>query len=294
MTRIWFLLCCFVLLQVSTPVSGESDNDENCSVISLSLEGAAGLIYYPFADRDGINPLRLSIDARGRCLFGVALLPASGAHLRGPGQPLNLSFRDRGDRVIPMNGSEQRWLQFEPAARGYTLDLVVKLPVGQARRIGDYDNTFVLRVFANGQWVRDIDFRLSARVAPQADLQLAGNAQSQLGRSAGMNFGELEEGETLSAMLAVRANGAYNLAVASENNGQLQHVSLKGENTAVPYRAWLDGQQLSLQGGKDSRSFSAPENGRRLRNISVQIGDTKGRMAGQYRDTLRVTVTLLE
>ncbi|WP_141398511.1 MULTISPECIES: hypothetical protein [Microbulbifer] len=294
MRRGWLLLCCFLLLPVGVRAQADDPESESCSVTSLSLEGAVGLVYYPFANRDGINPLRLTIGAQGRCRFGVALLPASGAQLRGPGQPLNLSFRDRGDRVIPMNGSEQRWLQFEPVARGYTLDLAVKLPVGQARRIGDYGNTFVLRVFANGQWVRDLDFRLSARVAPQADLQLAGNAQSQLGRSAGMNFGELEEGETLSAMLAVRANGAYNLAVASENNGQLQHVSLKGENTAVPYRAWLDGQQLSLQRGKDSRSFSAPENGRRLRNISVQIGETKGRMAGQYRDTLRVTVTLLE
>ncbi|WP_237068499.1 hypothetical protein [Microbulbifer guangxiensis] len=294
MSRFSFWLLGCLLIPLATVVHASEVEVESCRVSSISLEGPTGLVYYPFASRDEVSPLRLTIGASGRCRFGIALLPGSGAQLQGPGQPLKLSFHDRGDRFIPMNGSEQRWLNFERVSKGYMVDLAVRFPVGQARRVGDYRNAFVLRVFSNGQLVRDIDFQLAARVAPQANLQLAGNAEGQLGRGAGMNFGELETGESLSALLAVRANGAYSLAVASENYGQLQHVSLRGENTSIPYSAWLDGQKLSLQSGKDSRSFPAPNNGRELRNISVQIGETKGRIAGKYRDTLRVTVTLLE
>lgn len=268
--------------------------EESCSVQSLSLAGLSGSMYYPFTNHDEFRQLRLIVEAHGQCDFGLALLPTAGAELRGPGQPLNVNFRDRRDQIIPLNGSEQRWIQFEETSHGAVATLAVRLPRGQARRAGDYTNAFIARLFANGRAVREIDFQLSVRVARQADLKLAGNAEGRLGKTAGMNFGELETGETLSAMLAVRANGAYNLAVASENHGQLQHISLSGENTSVPYRAWLDAQQLSLQSGVDSRNFSAPQDGQHYRNISVQIGDTRGRMAGKYRDTLRVTVTLLE
>ena len=272
----------------------EVEDEEACSVQSISLMGESGSVYYPFTNHDEFRQLRLIVTARGQCDFGLAMLPTSGAQLHGPGLPLNVNFRDRRDQVIPLNGSEQRWIQFEKTSQGAVASLALGLPRGQARRAGDYSNTFVARLFANGRPVREIDFQLAVRVAAQADLRLAGNAEGRLGKSAGMNFGELETGETLSAMLAVRANGAYNLAVASQNHGQLQHTSLTGENTAVPYRAWLDAHQLSLQSGADSRNFSAPQDGKHFRNLSVQIGETRGRMAGQYRDTLRVTVTLLE
>lgn len=283
-----------ILWSICTASFAADDGDDACLLEAVSLEGQSGLVYYPFASRDEVRPLRLVISARGQCRLGLALLPTSGAKLLGPGQPLNVNFRDRGDQIIPLNGNEQSWIRFQQTARGNEFDFVVGLPHGQARRAGDYANTFVARIFANGRPMLDADFQLSVRVAPQAGLHVAGNGEGQLGRSTVMNFGKLETGETLSALMAVRANGAYNLTVASENNGQMRHVSLTGENTAVPYTAWLDGQQLTLQGGTDARNYSTQNDGKNMSNIRIQIGDTRGRMAGQYRDTLRVTVTLLE
>ncbi|WP_193165744.1 hypothetical protein [Microbulbifer hainanensis] len=294
MRRIAIVSGWLLLLLLGAAAYASEDGEDACSVQAVSVEGQSGFVYFPFADRDEVRELRLAIDSRGQCRLGLALLPTSGAELRGPGQPLNVTFRDRRDQVIPLNGNEQQWVPFEQTARGTIASLAVGLPRGQARRAGDYVNTFVARIFANGRPVREIDFQLSVRVAPQADLQVAGNAEGRLGRSAGMNFGELETGETLSALLAVRANGAYNLSVASDNKGVLRHTSLNGDMAAVPYTAWIDGRRLSLQGGADMQNYAAPQDGRRLRNISVQIGETRGRMAGQYRDTLRVTVTLLE
>lgn len=283
-----------LLWSIGTAAFASDDDETTCALEAVSVEGEAGLVYYPFAKRDEVRPLRLVIDARGQCRFGLALLPTSVAQLQGPGRPLNVTFRDRGDQIIPLNGNEQRWIEFQRTSRGTEVDFAVSLPRGQARRAGNYSNTFVARIFADGRPLLDIDFPLSVRVAAQADLHLAGNGEGQLGRSTVMNFGKLETGKTLSALMAVRANGAYNLTVSSENNGQMRHVSLVGENTAVPYTASLDGQPLSLQSGTDSRDYSIPNDGEQMRNISVQIGDVKGRMAGQYRDTLRVTVTLLE
>ncbi|SHF76753.1 hypothetical protein SAMN04487965_2653 [Microbulbifer donghaiensis] len=294
MSRIAALLSWILLWSVGVAAIAADDGEDACTIQEVALESPSGLVYYPFASREGAGQLRLVVAAQGQCRFGLALLSTSGAQLLGPGQPLNMTFRDRGNQVIPMSGNEQRWIQFEQTARGAEADLAVRLPRGQARRAGDYENTFVARIFANGRALYELDFRLSVRVAPQADLQLAGNAAGQLGRATVMNFGKAETGAKRSALLAVRANGAYNLAVASENRGQLRHVSLIGDNTAVPYTAWLDGQQLSLRGSGDSRNFPEPGDGKHMRNISVQIGETQGLMAGRYRDVLRVTITLLE
>ena len=275
--------------------SAADDKDEPCSLKGVSIEGPSSLMYYPFANRDEVRQLRLVIASRGQCRFGLALMPASGAQLQGPGRPLNIAFRDRGDQVIPMNGSEQSWIDFERTSRGIETELAISLPGGQARRAGDYRNTFTARVFADGRPLQDIDIPLSVRVAAQADLHVAGNGEGQLGRSTVMNFGSLETGETLSALMAVRTNGAYNLTVSSENHGRMRHVSLSGgEETAVPYTASLDGQPLSLEGGPDGRDYSAPGDADQMRNISVRIGEVRGKMAGRYRDTLRVTVILLE
>ncbi|WP_295802084.1 hypothetical protein [uncultured Microbulbifer sp.] len=295
MRRIAAVLLSVALLGLnSAAVLAAADTEDSCALEAVSLEGQADLAYYPFANRDEAGQLRLVVSARGVCRLGFALLPTSDAQLMGPGRPLNFAFRNRGDQVVPLNGNEQRWIQFEETARGKEAEFTISLPRGQARRAGDYRNNFVARIFVNGRPVQDIDFQLSVRVAAQADLHVAGNGEGQLGRSTVMNFGRLETGETLTALLAVRANSAYNLAVSSENNGQMRHVSLAGEDTAVPYTASLDGQQLNLQGGGDRRDFSIPNDGEQMRNISVQIGDTSGKMAGRYRDTLRVTVTLLE
>lgn len=275
-------------------ISAPDDSEDACSIEAVSIEGQADMAYYPFANRDEIGQLRLVVAARGLCRFGFALLPTSDALLMGPGKPLAFSFRNRGDQVIPLNGNEQRGVLFEDGARGREASLIIELPRGQARRAGDYRNNFVARIFSNGRPLQDIDFQVSVHVAAQADIHVAGNGEGQLGRSTVMNFGRLETGETLSSLLAVRTNSAYNLVVSSENHSQMRHVSLEGENTAVPYTASLDGQPLSLQNGVDTRDFSTPGDGNQIRNLSVQIGDTRGKMAGQYRDTLRVTVTLLE
>ncbi|WOX07113.1 hypothetical protein [Microbulbifer pacificus] len=274
--------------------SAADDSEEVCALEAVSVEGQADLAYYPFANREEVGQLRLVIVTHGSCRLGFALLPTSDAQLLGPGRPLNFSFRNRGDQVIPLNGNEQRGIQFEDTARGREASLIIGFPRGQARRAGDYRNNFVARIFADGRPLQDIDFQVSVRVAAQADIHVAGNGEGQLGRSTVMNFGKLETGETLSALLAVRTNSAYNLVVSSENHGQMQHVSLEGENTAVPYTASIDGKPLSLQSGADARDFPTPGDGEEMRNISVEIGDTRGRMAGRYRDTLRVTVTLLE
>ncbi|WP_323845844.1 hypothetical protein [Microbulbifer magnicolonia] len=294
MTRLARVLSWILLLSTGVAAWAADNHEQACSVQSVSIEGQSGLVYYPFADRDEVGRLRLIIAARGQCRFGLALLPTSSAELLGPGQPVSVTFRDMSDRILPMNGNEQRWLRFEQTARGAEVDIALLLPRGQARRAGDYANNFVARIFANGHPVREIDFPFSIRVAPQVDLRLAGNTKGQLGKSAGMNFGRLETGESLSALLAVRANGAYNLTVTSDNHGQLRHTSLSGDNTAVPYTAWLDGQQLSLHGGGDSRSYSTPHDGKHFRSITVQIGDTRGRVAGDYGDCLRATITTLQ
>lgn len=280
------LLAC--LLTASTARADE------CDIRHVDLQQPGAFTYLPFAQREQSRPLRLRIESQGNCALGIGLLANSEEVLKGSGGVLRVAFINPRGLNLSANGKEIQSLSFVPAGNAIETQLNARIDAKQVLPAGQYSNTFTLRLFEGGRPVKDLDFTLSANVASQAELQLAGNSRARVGSSAGLDFGVLSKGKTQMALLSVMSNSAYSLAVSSENGGVLQHVNGTDELSRIAYLAWLDNQLLSLSQAESRLAYDVPQSGARVSQLKVQIGETEMRRAGEYRDTLRVTLTMLD
>nr|WP_010133548.1 hypothetical protein [Microbulbifer agarilyticus] len=282
------VLCLFLPAQPTYAQAGA------CDIKEVELQQPTALTYFPFRDRQQNGVLRLRVKTSGQCNLGVGIAGNARSSLQGPGGDLGITFLNARGQRLPASGTESRAVSFVPNGEFLEAVLTTQLRAQQVLRPGQYRNTFALRLYESGRNVNELDFSVNASVMPEADLKLAGNSQSRTGRAAGLNFGELRKDKALTALLSVNANSAYNLAVESENGGFLQHTNEQSELGKIPYSAWLDNQLLLLSNSGSNQRYDLPDSGQRVSKVLVKIGDTSNRRAGEYRDTLRVTVTILD
>lgn len=110
-----------------------------------------------------------------------------------------------------------------------------------------------------------------------------------------MDFGVIENGETLEADLKVKSNAGYKVYMKSENKGKMKHESV---NDSVTYRLYVDNSSVNLNaGGKGSKvadkSGVTPIDGDNLR-LKVVMGDPSGRATGVYTDFVTITAETKE
>lgn len=117
--------------------------------------------------------------------------------------------------------------------------------------------------------------------------------KGQLNRARGTNsldLGTLEPGiRDLPLTLYVVSTGGYRVSVASENQGRLK---LAGGQWFVDYRLRLGRHDLDLRAPD---SFDVVSSRARFDNypVKIEIGETAGKRAGSYSDTVTFTVAAL-
>jgi hypothetical protein len=102
-----------------------------------------------------------------------------------------------------------------------------------------------------------------------------------------LDFEELVQGATRSAGLVVQANSTYTIALESAQNGQL--VNAKFPLMGLAYSLRLDGRPMSL--GPNASDIRLATPGRVRHAIEARIGPVERVLAGEYVDSLLVTIT---
>lgn len=132
---------------------------------------------------------------------------------------------------------------------------------------------------------REVDFQSIVPPLVQAQFgQVSSAAGISLTR---LDFGELRQGASRRATLSVQANTGYTITLGSANSGRLVHSSQSREQ--IGYQLRLDGRPVALN--QSLAGLSAIRSGRQQHEIEVEIGPMQQVLAGEYRDSLLITIS---
>lgn len=152
---------------------------------------------------------------------------------------------------------------------------------------GNYQTPLNLRLInAAGATLDEREIAIVAKAEAVSNVTFAGSG----GRVARLDFGEISAGAKRTAVLNIRANTPYRIALTSQNNGYLQNVRLKDmADTKIAYTVRLSGQPLPL--GAGTASVTVQNYGQTRHQFEVELGGVYRLLAGEYADDLLITVT---
>lgn len=199
-----------------------------------------------------------------------------------------------GSDVTPRVGQNARRLNARPVniAPGerslvrFTFATATDAPLGD----GVYSQDAFIAVDASdGSPLAERPVALAINVIPTAVMGLKGAFQRNNG-VAQIDLGELREGvRPLATSLYVLSTGGYSVSVRSSNQGRLR---LGASEWYVAYGLLVDDKSMNLGQGDRFEVVS-----RRPRAddyaLSVNIGDVRGKRAGDYTDVLTFTIAAL-
>lgn len=188
-----------------------------------------------------------------------------------------------------LQGMGGRTIRLMPGERSMELLSIAAAPDSSTSQ-GRYTQSLDLTVSGDdGMLLGTKPLTLGIDILPAALIGLKG----QLARARGTNsvdLGELTPGtKELPITLYVVSTGGYRVSVASENQGRLKHESA---GWYVDYRLRLGRYDLDLT---SPDSFEIVSNRARFDNypVRIEIGETAGKRAGGYMDTVTFTVAAL-
>ncbi|QIG79045.1 hypothetical protein [Stakelama tenebrarum] len=270
-----------------------------CDARIISVSSDAAIHYDPFEGDKGVQQLSVIARASGHadCLWGLSLvsdLPATDWELDGPdGGRLRYRILDPAGAEY-RNDAESALLVRLPPGEETLLPLRLEIPGGQMFAAGAYRQLVHLRLVAlGGSGANDVATQstmITAIVPARAQINLAGSAGAFGGGDfgfAGLDFGELEQGESRTAFLQLRATRPVTLHIRSENGGNLRRV---GGDDRLPYLLRIMGEEVRLDGATASVAADPP---RTMEGESYGIrvtiaGDPGALAAGEYRDIVTI------
>jgi len=183
------------------------------------------------------------------------------------------------------------FLETARLARGVEAGLGYRWRVerGQQAAAGRYTDEIELRLFEAGSANQVASARLSLAVdvAGSFGINLAGaDVTSPFNHS--MDFGVLERGASREVRVDVRSSQRYVLQLQSEHGGELVHREL--DRWQVPYSLTLDGSVIPLGAVHSEGPFEPTPSTGRSKSLRVMIGETAGRRAGTYGDTITIRI----
>lgn len=132
---------------------------------------------------------------------------------------------------------------------------------------------------------RDVTFQVQVHPSVQARF---GQASDALGvNSTRLDFGELVQGDRQRARLTVQSNSGYMITLRSSQRGRL--VNRRFAQAQVPYLLRVDGRPVALGGSDAELEVARP--GRQGHDLEIEIGMFERVLAGEYADTLLITIT---
>lgn len=109
-----------------------------------------------------------------------------------------------------------------------------------------------------------------------------------------MELGTLSKGKQATVEIEARANKHFKLDVTSEHLGALVLTpAVSGQTWSVPYTATLGGKELNLSGqsSTDPHDPTIPGSDATY-PLVVTVGETAGKRAGRYEDTITIDIKL--
>lgn len=261
----------------------------------LVITGAPRALYDPFGGVAVATPVTVSVDLDGDSTGMLQIRPSDGAAyvMLGEGPPLAFILRSEAGSTAASGALEIPVGRLNASIR---FDVIV--PAGQYALAGLRTVTLEAQLLNAGgapvggasQFIAEIDVAVRA----QANIAGAAGVWGSQGSLAFIDFGELENHETATAALQVRATTDVMITAWSDNHGRMVHVDRRdGQNAgfSLPYRFSLDGVSSTLAGPLVLNRPPA----RSLDGVSypilITLGDIGGLYAGTYTDTLNIDVT---
>ncbi|GAB3546596.1 hypothetical protein GCM10027343_24600 [Noviherbaspirillum agri] len=277
---VFFLLLSSTTAALATPARSECDS-------RFTRVQVAPMIYMPFATHDATLAVEFEVENTQGCQTSLYLSNDQGG-LQGVGGNLRYNLRGSAGQIL----TRAMPLPLATAKSGSGWRVLASVPAGQASLPGIYRDTLVMQLRHGEQVLDQIEARLAVQVVAQARIAAAGSASAGFSSAHGarLDFGTLTPGKEREAFLFVQSNGAYLLRLRSENSGALRHE--RAADT-IRYSSFLDGRLVDL-----SQPASVPGRPPSLVQppfaLRARIGETSGKLAGDYRDVITVDVILLE
>ncbi|MCK8516026.1 hypothetical protein M0534_06765 [Methylonatrum kenyense] len=196
-----------------------------------------------------------------------------------------------------MRGSG-RGIAFDvPAADSTEVELEVLVAAGAYPRPGNYQDTvrFQLRDAESNRFLsEELPLRIATFVPARAQINIAGSSGpfGERGSVNQIDFGTLQSGLRRDVVVQVRSNSEYQVSMRSENNGRLVHED-DPQLPSIPYTVQLGRQRFDLA-APGQKQMPRPSSIRGTSTPLVfEIGQVGNVFAGQYRDTVEVSVRAL-
>ena len=174
------------------------------------------------------------------------------------------------------------------AGQQATVSLWAVSPSGQWRMPGSYRGAVRVSLLDSaGQVLAQRDLAFVTAVSPTVQLHWERVASGSGSPSARLDFGELVQGATRSASLVVQANSSHTIGLESTQRGQL--VNAKFPQAGLSYSLRLNGRPLAL--GANASDVRNATQGKVRHEIEVRIGPVERVLAGEYVDSLLVTIS---
>jgi spore coat protein U-like protein len=281
-------------LMLSTPVLAQG----HCDLEIDSDVSTWRLIYDPLQEQGALKTFQIYVRNNGNtpCNLKANLESLSGDFRllhEGSSQTLAYSLIDEGNNRNlanvgnPNAGSHTIQLSKNDSGQmGFTF--AVNPSVSPAA--GLYvQHVEISLVDATGRVIRKKSLNLEVQVVSGALIGLKGQFQRS-GSTAYIDLGDLVEGpKPLLTTLYVQSTAGYIVSVESAHRGRLRQG-----NTAwmIPYSLMLGQRSIDLNGIQQIEVISTRP---RFDDypLTIDIGSTAGRRAGEYRDTLTFTVAAI-
>jgi len=265
-----------------------------CAARIVDLELRQSSDYDPFAAQTLLLEREIRIESTGDddCRFRLAFQREQPTNAALGGE-IGYDLLDaNGNSLLsatPAANAPETYLESATLPSGTEAGLAYRWRVarGQTATAGRYADEIELRLYEAGTatLVDTARLALAVDVAGSFGINLAGaDVTSPFNHS--MDFGTLERGANREVRLEVRSSQPYVLRLSSEHEGELVHR--ERDRWQVPYATTLDGSPIPLETAHATGTFEPTPATGRSKSLRITIGETAGRRAGTYGDTITI------
>lgn len=273
-----------------------------------TIEGtfAASGTYDPYDALDNVNNFRLTVKNLSNltCKYGV-VFRSNYAVMLSSVLPYTASADGVPSLVVPTNtllGSVPfvRTPPVAPNSGTTEITYRITIPRGKSATCSPCTNTIYVELYAIDTTDKLVSptlmtkakaLDISYTVNPTMSVNISGDAAST---STNMELGTLSSGLQGRVRIEARSYADYKFVVTSENHGVLGLTpAVPGQTWSVPYTATLSGAALNLSGATTSLRQPATIPGSDASHeLVVTVGETAGKRAGRYEDTITIDIQL--
>lgn len=285
------------LTMLALPTVALADEAALCQITASADAGDLQKGYDPFSPQSAVWVLQLNATnaSEQSCEARFYVGPIDGrSQLRGPAQELTYYIdAPAGGKGGGETGPFPISL---PPGGSRSAPVRIIVPPQQMASPGAYSGQLSIRGESRDKAQIDVAGAnpiMSLVVEPRAALSISGGAASIASTTsfggASMIFPDAKKGQSDRVFVNVWANSLVTITLESENGGQLKNTENPTLRT-IPYSATFDGTELPMTGLYTvSRTPTMSLQGSSY-ELRVTLGDTEGRFAGTYKDTISVNI----